>query len=85
MERTKSDEDRVEQLADADGRGRHVVNMDTGVRPWLAGSVVSAVQVQVLDDELSPAEALERGGLDLGGEQPGAKEHERDPQKVGDE
>ena len=84
VNRSRTDEDRVEHLADADGRGTHVVNLDVGVRPWLAGTVVSAVQVQTLDDDLSPADALERGGLDLR-EEPRAEQHERDPEKVRDE
>ena len=84
VNRTRTDEDRVEHLADADGHGTHVVNMDVDVRPWLAGTVVSAVQVQALDDDLSPADALERGGLGLG-EEPRTEQDERNPEKVRDE
>ena len=84
VKRTKSDEDRVEHLAQADGHATHVVNMDVDTSPWLAGTVVSAVQVQVLGDELSPADALEHGGLDVG-EESRPEQDERDPKKVGDE
>lgn len=62
VQRTKTDEDRVEHLADADGRGEDVVNLDAGEQPWLAGTISSAVQVQVLRDHVSPREALDRGG-----------------------
>ena len=81
LRRTKTDADRVEHLAEADGAAAHVVNVDVGIRPWIGGTVTSAVQVQVLGDELSPAEALRHGGLDAR-EDTGAEQHERDPQQI---
>lgn len=46
---TKTDADRIEQITslNANRGGVHVVELDLDVRPWLAGTVVSAVQVQV--------------------------------------
>ena len=52
VRRTKSDADRIEQITSlkTDRRAAHVIELDLDVRPWLAGTVVSAVQVQMLDD-----------------------------------
>jgi hypothetical protein len=51
VRRTKSDADRIEQITSlkTDRGVAHVVELDLDVRPWLAGTVVSAVQVEVLD------------------------------------
>ena len=81
-ERTKTDVDRVEHFADADGT--QVVSLEVDDQPWLAGTVTTAVQVQALSDELSPAEALDRGALGLG-QHGGSEQHERDPDEIRDE
>ena len=80
IQRTRTDEERIEQLAEADGSGAHVIDLSVGIRPWLAGTVTSAVQVQALDDR-PPAEAMERGGIvDAGREHAGGEKHEYDPE-----
>lgn len=79
IDRTRTDEERIEHLAEADGNGERAVELDVAVRPWLAGSVVSAVQTQILDGR-SPAEAMERGVVDGGRQNPGAEQDERDPE-----
>ena len=49
LRRTRTDADRIEQITwvEVNRGGMHVVDLDLDVRPWLAGTVVSAVQVQV--------------------------------------
>jgi len=54
IERTATDEERIEQLADADGDAARTIDMDVRIRSWLGGTVSSVTQTQVLDDELTP-------------------------------
>jgi hypothetical protein len=54
IQRTRTDRQRIEHLAEVDGNRDRVVELEVGVRPWLAGSIVSAVQVQVLGDPADP-------------------------------
>ena len=79
IRRTRTDTQRIEHLAEADGNTAHTVELDSGTDRWFAGSVVSAVQVQVLDRR-TPAEAMDRGTVDAGPEHGRAKQDERDPQ-----
>lgn len=60
--RTKTDTDRIEQMADAGGQVENVVNIDAGSRGFGIGSVTSSSQTRVLDEEDSPADAM-RGGV----------------------
>ena len=58
LKRTKTDIDRIEQMADADGRAENIVNIEADQRGNLVGSVTSTSQSRVLPDEVSPAEAM---------------------------
>jgi hypothetical protein len=71
LDRTRTDEERIEHLAEADGNGERVVELDIAIRPWAVGTVVSAVQVQRLDGR-SPADAMAHGGTTTGPEAPHA-------------
>jgi hypothetical protein len=58
IDRTKRDSDVVERVVEGlrtEYMGAHTRATDFGVRPWFAGQVLSAVQVQVIgrgdDDE----------------------------------
>lgn len=77
IRRTRTDTQRIEHLAEAEGNTS--VELEAGTDRWLAGSVVSAVQVQVLDGR-TPAEAMDRGTVDAGPEHGGAEQDERDPE-----
>lgn len=79
IDRSRTDEERIEHFAEADGDGDRGIGLGIDVRPWLAGSVVSAVQVQVLDGR-SPGSALEHGGIDSGPQDAGAEENEGNPE-----
>jgi hypothetical protein len=61
VELTKTDRDRIEQMADADGRAENVVNVETDSRGGLIGRLTSSSQTRVLDDESSPADAMREG------------------------
>ena len=61
LQRTKTDSDRIEQMADADGRAENVVNIEADNRGNLVGSVTSVSQTRVLPDEVSPADAMRDG------------------------
>jgi hypothetical protein len=61
VELTKTDKDRIDQMADADGRAENVVNVVTDSSGGLIGSLTSSSQTRVLDDESSPADAMRRG------------------------
>lgn len=56
--RTKTDRDRIEQMADADGRAENIVNIEADERGYLVGTVTSSSQTRVLPDEVSPADAM---------------------------
>jgi hypothetical protein len=58
---TKTDLDRIEQMADADGRAENVVNVEADSRGGLVGRLTSTSQTRVLDDASSPADAMKRG------------------------
>lgn len=58
---TKTDKDRIDQMADADGRAENVVNVETDSRGGLVGRLTSTSQTRVLDDLSSPADAMKRG------------------------
>ena len=61
VELTKTDKDRIDQMADADGRAENVVNVVSDSRGGLIGRLTSSSQTRVLDDESSPADAMRRG------------------------
>jgi hypothetical protein len=61
LELTKTDRDRIEQMADADGRAENVVNVETDSRGGLIGSLTSSSHTRVLDDESSPGDAMREG------------------------
>lgn len=79
IRRTRTDTQRIEHLAEADGNTDRLVELEIDTDRWLAGSVVSAVQVQVLDGR-TPAEAMDRGSVDAGPEHGRGKQDEGDPQ-----
>ena len=79
IRRTRTDQQRIEHLAEADANGARIVELDVAVRPWLAGTIASAVQTQVLDDR-SPADAMERGGILPDLEHRGSEKHKPDPE-----
>ena len=79
IERTRTDAERIEHLAEADGDNARVIQLEVNLRPWLAGTVLSAVQVQTLEDQL-PRDAMDHGGIAADREQPRAEQHERDPE-----
>ena len=58
---TKTDKDRIEQMADADGRAENIVNVETDSQGGLVGRLTSTSQTRVLDDRSSPADAMKRG------------------------
>lgn len=57
----KTDKDRIDQMADADGRAENVVNVETDSRGSLIGRLTSTSQTRVLDDRSSPADAMSEG------------------------
>lgn len=61
VELTKTDRDRIEQMADADGRAENIVNVETDSQGGLVGRLTSTSQTRVLDDESSPADAMRTG------------------------
>jgi hypothetical protein len=61
VELTKTDRDRIEQMADADGRAENVVNVEADSRGGLIGRLTTTSQTRVLDDESSPRDAMKRG------------------------
>lgn len=61
VELTKTDKDRIDQMADADGRAENIVNVVTDSRGGLIGRLTSTSQTRVLDDESSPADAMREG------------------------
>ena len=61
IDRTRTDEERIEHLTEADGNGERAVELDIAIRPWAMGTVVSAVQVQRLDGR-ARADAMTHGG-----------------------
>lgn len=58
---TKTDKDRIDQMADADGRAENVVNVETDSSGTLIGRLTSTSQTRVLDDRSSPADAMREG------------------------
>ncbi len=82
LTRTRTDEEAIEQLAEADDGGAHVVDLATREDSWLVGTgnVTSAVQVQPLATGSSPRDALDRQGLLLDGEHRRAEKDERNPE-----
>ena len=81
VDRTRTDEDRIEHIAEANGT--HVVDLHVDVHPWLGGTVTSTVRVQQLTDDLAPADALEHGTIRRS-EEGRAEEDEGDPDDVGE-
>lgn len=65
VELTKTDRDRIEQMADADGRAENIVNVETDSQGGLVGRLTSTSQTRVLDDESSPADAMRTGPSDV--------------------
>ena len=65
---TKTDKDRIDQMADADGRAENVVNVETDSRGGLIGRLTSTSQTRVLDDRSSPADAKSEGASGVGDE-----------------
>ena len=63
---TKTDKDRIDQMADADGRAENVVNVETDSRGGLIGRLTSTSQTRVLDDRSSPADAMNEGPSGVG-------------------
>lgn len=63
---TKTDKDRIDQMADADGRAENVVNVETDSRGGLIGRLTSTSQTRVLDDRSSPADAMSEGASGVG-------------------
>lgn len=61
VELTKTDKDRIEQMADADGRAENVVNVEADSQGGLIGRLTTTSQTRVLDDRSSPADAMKRG------------------------
>ena len=61
VELTKTDRDRIEQMADADGRAENVVNVESDSHGGLIGTLTSTSQARVLDDRSSPADAMSEG------------------------
>ena len=61
IELTKTDKDRIEQMADADGRAENVVNVETDSSGGLVGRLTTPSQTRVLDERSSPADAMKRG------------------------
>lgn len=61
VELTKTDRDRIEQMADADGRAENVVNVESDSRGGLVGTLTTSSQTRVLDDVTSPAEGMKSG------------------------
>lgn len=61
VELTKTDKDRIDQMADADGRAENIVNVEKDSRGGLIGRLTSSSHTRVLDDESSPADAMRRG------------------------
>jgi hypothetical protein len=61
VELTKTDRDRIEQMADADGRAENVVNVEADSRGGLVGRLTTTSQTRVLDDLSSPGDAMRRG------------------------
>lgn len=61
VELTKTDKDRIDQMADADGRAENIVNVVTDSRGGLIGRLTSTSQTRVLDDDSSPADAMSSG------------------------
>ncbi len=61
VELTKTDKDRIEQMADADGRAENVVNVEADSDGGLIGRLTTTSQTRVLDDRSSPADAMKRG------------------------
>ena len=58
---TKTDRDRIEQMADADGRAENVVNVEADSRGGLIGRLTTTSHARVLDERSSPADAMARG------------------------
>jgi len=63
---TKTDKDRIDQMADADGRAENVVNVEADSRGGLIGRLTSTSQTRVLDDRSSPADAMSEGASGVG-------------------
>ena len=61
VSRTKTDEERIEQMADADGRAENVVNIEADSTGFVVGTVTSTSQTRVLDDRTTPADAMRDG------------------------
>ena len=61
VELTKTDRDRIEQMADADGRAENVVNVEADSLGGLIGRLTTTSQTRVLDDRSSPGDAMRAG------------------------
>jgi len=61
IELTKTDKDRIDQMADADGRAENIVNVEADSRGGLIGRLTSTSQTRLLDDTSSPADAMREG------------------------
>ena len=61
VELTKTDKDRIDQMADADGRAENIVNVEADSRGGLIGRLTSTSQTRVLDDRSSPSDAMREG------------------------
>lgn len=61
VELTKTDKDRIEQIASVDGRAENVVNVVADSRGGLIGRLTTSSQTRVLDDRSSPADAMREG------------------------
>jgi hypothetical protein len=61
VELTKTDKDRIDQMADADGRAENIVNVQADSRGGLISTLTSSSQTRVLDRDSSPADAMKRG------------------------
>jgi hypothetical protein len=61
VELTKTDLDRIEQMADADGRAENVVNVEADSQGGLVGRLTTTSQTRVLDDRSSLAAAMRQG------------------------
>jgi len=61
VELTKTDRDRIEQMADADGRAENVVNVEADSQGGLIGRLTTTSQTRVLDDRSSPADGMRQG------------------------
>ena len=66
VELTKTDRDRIEQMADADGRAENVVNVEADSHGGLIGRLTTTSQTRVLDDRSSPGDAMRAGPSGVG-------------------